>query len=136
RDKGGKSPDEIDELYKFWPDDDSVRVDLLDYAYEIEHFDRQLAKILEILKETGELDNTLILVTADNGMPFPRIKGQAYERSNHLPLAVMWKEGVRNPGRKYQQYVSFTDLAPTFLDIAGIDIAGSGMAAFEGNSLK
>ncbi|PPL04224.1 sulfatase family protein [Parapedobacter indicus] len=136
RDKGGKNIDEIDELYKFWPDDDSVRMDLLDYAYEIEHFDRQLANILEILKETGELDNTLILVTADNGMPFPRIKGQAYERSNHLPLAVMWKEGVRNPGRQYQQYVSFTDFAPTFLDVAGIDTAGSGMAAFEGNSLK
>src|SRR5690606_16114409 len=135
-DKGNKQPDEIDEIYRFWPDEDSVRVDLLDYAFEIEHFDRQLAQILEILEEAGELDNTLVLVTADNGMSFPRIKGQAYERSNHLPLAIMWKEGIQNPGRNYQPYVSFTDFAPTFLDLAGVDAAGSGMAAFEGNSLK
>lgn len=136
RDKGNKRIEEIDEVYSFWPDNDSIRVDLLDYAYEIEHFDRQLAQILEILKEAGELDNTLVLVTADNGMPFPRIKGQAYERSNHLPLAIMWKEGIQNPGRKYEPFVSFTDFAPTFLDIAGINTASNGMAKFEGNSLK
>ena len=136
RDKGNKQLDEIDEIYPFWPDEDSVRVDLLDYAFEIEHFDQQLAQILEILEEAGELDNTLVLVTADNGMPFPRIKGQAYERSNHLPLAIMWKEGIQNPGRNYQPFVSFTDFAPTFLDLAGVDTAGSGMATFEGNSLK
>ncbi|MGK6350996.1 sulfatase family protein [Parapedobacter sp. DT-150] len=134
--KGGKQSNEIDDVYGFWPDHDTVRTDLLDYAYEIEHFDRQLAQILDILRETGELDNTLIVVTADNGMPFPRIKGQAYERSNHLPLAIMWKNGIQHPGRRYAQYVSFTDFAPTFLDVAGVDTAGSGMARFEGNSLK
>ena len=56
---------------------------MLDYAFEIEHFDSHLVKMLEILKTKGELDNTIVIVTADNGMPFPRVKGQAYEYSNH-----------------------------------------------------
>ena len=77
-----------------------VRNDLLDYAFEIEHFDNQLVKMLEILEKKGELDNTIVIVTADNGMPFPRAKGQVYELSNHVPLAIMWGKGIRNPGRK------------------------------------
>ena len=97
--KGGKSPHDIDAVPKFWPDDEKVRNDLLDYAFEIEHFDKHLEKMLEVLEKRGELNNTLIIVTADNGMPFPRVKGQAYEYSNHLPLAVMWKKGIKNPGR-------------------------------------
>jgi arylsulfatase A-like enzyme len=60
------------------------------------------------------------VITADNGMPFPRCKGQVYEYSNHLPLAVMWKRGIRNPGRRVDEFVSFVDLAPTFLDLAGL----------------
>lgn len=133
--KGNMSPEKIDTVFSFWPDVDSVRTDLLDYAFEINYFDEQLGRIMALLDEAGELENTLIIVTSDNGMAFPRVKGQAYERSNHLPLAVMWPDGIRHPGRRYDQYVSFTDFAPTFLDVAGVDTAGSGMASFEGNSL-
>jgi hypothetical protein len=53
-------------------------------------------------------------------MPFPHSKGQAYRDSNHLPLAVMWPRGVRAPGRTVDDYVSFIDLAPTFLEAAGV----------------
>jgi len=131
----GKHIKEIDTVYPFWPDADSVRQDLLDYAYEIEYFDKQLGKILTILEEAGELDNTLVIVTADNGMPFPRVKGYAYEDANHLPLAMMWKDGIHQPGRSYEPFVSFTDLAPTILELAGITPDASGMAEFEGHSL-
>lgn len=133
--KGGMRPEQIDSVFSFWPDVDSVRTDLLDYAFEINYFDKQLARIMALLEEAGELENTLIIVTSDNGMAFPRVKGQAYERSNHLPLAMMWPNGIQNPGRRYDHYVSFTDFAPTFLDVAGVDTSGSGMAPFEGNSL-
>lgn len=132
--KGGKKLSDIQEVYSFWPKTDSVLTDLLDYAYEIEYFDQQLGKMLDELEERGELDNTLIVVTADNGMPFPRIKGQEYELSNHLPLAMMWANGIESKGRKVDDFVSFIDFAPTFLELAGIQ--QNGMQAIEGKSLS
>ena len=119
----------------FWPDDDVTRIDMLDYAYEIEYFDAHLQQMLATLEARGELDNTIVIVTADNGMPFPRIKGQEYELSNHLPLAIMWKDGIKNPGRVMDDFVNFIDFAPTFLDVAGVDWDASGMAPATGQSL-
>jgi uncharacterized sulfatase len=55
----------------FFPDNPVIRGDLLDYAVEIEWFDLQLQKMLDYLKKIGELDNTIVIITADNGMPFP-----------------------------------------------------------------
>jgi arylsulfatase A-like enzyme len=132
---GGKTIDQIDRVPPFWPEVDSIKLDMLDYAFEIEWFDRHLQKILIILEEKGELDNTLVIVTADNGMPFPRVKGQVYEYSNHLPLAIMWKDGIKNPGRKVVDFVNFIDFAPTFLELAGIPEQESGMQAIEGKTL-
>lgn len=133
--KGGKDKDMIDKIFDFWPDNDTVRTDLLDYAFEIEYFDLHLVRMLQILEERGELDNTIVIVTSDNGMPFPRIKGQTYEYSHHLPLAIMWKNGINDPGREYEPFVSFTDFAPTFLEIAGEDEKSSGLQPMEGHSL-
>jgi len=133
--KGGKALEEIDRVPFFWPDVDTVRHDLLDYAFEIEHFDSHLMQMLQVLEENGELENTLVVVTADNGMPFPRVKGQVYEYSNHLPLAIMWPRGIRNPGRVVDDFVSFIDFAPTFLEVAGVDSLQSGMHEMTGRSL-
>lgn len=125
--KGGKQLSDIDAVLPFWPDNDSVRTDMLDYAYEIEYFDKHLQRMLALLEERGELDNTLVVVTADNGMPFPRIKGQEYEYSNHLPLAIMWKDGIARAGQTVEAMVSFIDFAPTFLELAQISSDSSGM---------
>ena len=133
--KGGKSTTGIDKVFGFWPDNDTVRNDLLDYAFEIEYFDSNIGKMLKILEEKGQLENTIVIITADNGMPFPRIKGNAYMLSNHLPLAVMWPKGILNPGRIIDDFVSFTDFAPTFLDVANIKPEKSGMLPMEGKSL-
>jgi len=133
--KGGRSIDEVDDVPSFWPDNETIRTDMLDYGFEIEYFDQHLVKILEKLEATGQLENTLIMVTADNGMPFPRVKGQTYEYSNHLPLAVMWPKGIQKPGRVIEDYVSFIDFAPTFLEVAGLDAKSAGMAATTGRSL-
>ena len=95
---GGKSIDQIDQVPAFWPDNEVVRNDMLDYALEIEHFDDHLGRMLDDLQRRGKLDNTLVVVTSDNGMPFPRVKGQEYELSNHLPLAIMWRKGIRSAG--------------------------------------
>ncbi|MEM9261655.1 MAG: sulfatase-like hydrolase/transferase, partial [Bacteroidota bacterium] len=66
---GGKSLTDIQEVPAYWPDVDSVRHDMLDYALEIEHFDQHLGRILDTLEAHGQLENTLIIMTADNGMP-------------------------------------------------------------------
>ena len=134
-DKGGKKLEQIDNVYSFWPDNSTVRSDLLDYAYEIEYFDIQLGKMLKILEDNGELDNTLVVVTSDNGMPFPRVKGQEYELSSHLPLAIMWKNGIQSPGRTVDDMISFADFAPTFLEVAGVDAQKNGMKPMIGKSL-
>lgn len=134
--KGGKSISDIDEVPAFWPDVDSVRIDMLDYAFEIEYFDSQLQKMVQKLEETGELENTIVVVTADNGMPFPRIKGQEYEYSNHLPLAICWPKGIKNPGRIVDDFVSFVDFAPTFLELAGLTASQAKMQPVTGKSLS
>lgn len=131
----GKTGDAIDEIPAFWPDADTIRTDMLDYAFEIEHFDKHLYRMLEVLEEKGELENTIVVVTADNGMPFPGIKGQVYEYSNHLPLAIMWPGGIRNPGRVVDDFVSFIDFAPTWLEVAGITEEAAGMQPVTGRSL-
>lgn len=134
-DVGGKSTAEIDNVPGFWPDNDIVRHDMLDYAFEIEWFDQHLQNMLDELEARGELENTLVVVTADNGMPFPRTKGQSYEYSNHLPLAIMWKNGIQNPGRVVDDFVNFIDFAPTFLELANVDGERAGMQPITGNSL-
>jgi len=135
--KGGKKLTDIQDkdIYPFWPKVDSVRTDLLDYAFEIEYFDKQLGKMLKLLEEKGELNNTLVIVTADNGMPFPRTKGQEYEYSNHLPLAMMWADGITHPGRKIDDFISFIDFAPTFFDLAGLKKEKNEMQPLSGKSL-
>ena len=132
---GDRQTSDVDALPPYWPDTETVRTDLLDYAFEIEHFDRHLQRMLALLEERGELARTLVVVTADNGMPFPRAKGQAYEASNHVPMAAMWPEGIREPGRRVDDHVSFVDLAPTFLEVAGVEPASSGMRPITGKSL-
>jgi len=132
---GGKALTDIDSVPKFWPDNEIIRNDMLDYALEIEYVDSHLARMIEILKERGQLDNTIIVVTSDHGMPFPRSKAQEYEYSNHVPLIIMWPDGIKKPDRKVQDMVSFIDFAPTFLELAGVPFEESGMYPSPGKSL-
>jgi arylsulfatase A-like enzyme len=133
--KGGKQLSDIDRVPSYWPDNETVRNDMLDYAFEVEHFDRHLGRMLQSLEQRGLLENTLVIVTSDHGMPFPRCKGNAYESSNHVPLAAMWPKGIAAPGRTVTDYVSFIDFAPTFIELAGLKWSETGMASSPGRSL-
>jgi arylsulfatase A-like enzyme len=113
----GKRLEDIDAVPPYWPDEESIRTDMLDYAYETEWFDLHLGRMLEELEKRGELENTLVVVTSDNGAPFPRVKGQMYDDDFRLPLAVMW-QGTIPGGRVVDDLVSFVDFAPTFLELA------------------
>lgn len=107
------------EVPAFLPDAPEIRQDILDYAYEIEHFDHHLGRILNMLEESGELDNTLVIVTSDNGMAFPRAKANVFEYGIHVPLAISWPEAIKG-SRKLDDLVSLVDLAPTILEATGI----------------
>jgi uncharacterized sulfatase len=117
----------------FLPDTDTIRRDLLDYAVEIEWFDLHLQRMLEFLDARGDLENTLVIVTADNGMPFPRAKANTYEYGIHLPLAMAWPAVIAT-GRVVDDPVSFVDFAPTLLELAGGDLE-EGMLPMSGKSL-
>lgn len=133
--KGGRKPTDIDRVPACWPDSDVVRTDMLDYAFEIEHFDRHLGRMLALLEDRGLLANTLVVVTSDNGMPFPHAKGDTCEAANHMPLAIMWPKGIAAPGRVAADFVSFIDLAPTFIEAAGLAWEQTGLAPATGRSL-
>ncbi|MEY2410287.1 MAG: N-sulfoglucosamine sulfohydrolase [Verrucomicrobiota bacterium] len=101
------------------PDTPAVRSDILDYYFEVQRFDRDVGRILSLLKNAGLLDDTIVVVTSDNGMPFLRAKTNVYDSGTHIPLCVRWPRRVP-PGRTVDALVSLTDLAPTFLEAAGI----------------
>lgn len=101
------------------PDHEIVRKDLADYYFEVQRFDRDVAEALALLEATGELEKTIIVMTGDHGMPFPRHKCNLYDSGTHVPLAIRW--GQRVPGaRRVTDFVSLADLAPTFLEAAGL----------------
>ncbi len=116
--KAGKKAASV-KVPPYLPDDPIVRSDMLDYAMEIEWFDMQLGQMLELLEGSDELAHTLVVVTADNGMAFPRVKGQIYEQDVHLPLAIQWGSTIK-AGRVVDDFINFADFAPTFLEAAGV----------------
>lgn len=134
--KGGKKPGDIDRVPSYWPDNEKIRTDMLDYAYEVEHVDTHLGLMLAELEKRGLLENTIVIVTSDHGMPFPRVKGHAYDNANHIPLAIRWPAGIPTADRVITDFVNFTDIAATVLDLAGIPESESGMAPISGKSLR
>ena len=105
----------------FFPDTPEVRGDILDYYFEIERFDRHVGEMLKLLEKANRLDNTIVVITSDNGMPFPRGKTNLYDLGTRMPLAVSWLAKVK-PGRVIDDFVMLTDLAPTFLEAAGVKV--------------
>ena len=103
----------------FLPDTPEVRSDLLDYYFEIQRFDRDVGRIVATLERLGELENTLIVVTSDNGMPFPRAKATVYDSGARMPLAMRWPKEIR-AGTRVEEFVSLADVAPTVLEAAGV----------------
>ena len=115
-------PDDLQgRLPPFLPDVPEVRQDIADYFGEIAAFDAALGVLLKRLEEIGELDDTLMVVSGDHGPPgFPHGKCNLYDFGASVPLAIRW--GGASGGRAVDDLVSLTDLAPTFLELGGVDI--------------
>ena len=103
----------------FLPDAAAVRADISEYYAEIEHLDAHVGRVVETLTRRGLQENTIIVVTSDNGMPFPRAKATLYDYGTRMPLIVWWGANI-DGGRRIDELVSLTDIAPTFLEIAGV----------------
>ena len=117
--RSGKDPDEV-VVPPHLPDHAITRNDILDYYVEIERFDANVARALTLLEESGQLDNTIVVVTSDHGMPFPRAKASLYDYGSRVPLAISWPDKI-SKGRTIDDFVSLSDLAPTFLEAAGLE---------------
>lgn len=130
----GKKLSDIDRVPAYWPDNDTIRGDMLDYATEVEAFDAQVGSLLAALDASGQTNNTLVIVTSDHGMPFPRVKGHTFDDAHHIPFVACWPDGTLNPGRRVSEFINFIDLAPTFLELFGVDGPAEGMAPITGHS--
>ncbi len=104
----------------FLPDTKETREELAAYYQSVARIDQGIGRLLQILKESGKEDNTVIIYISDNGIAFPGAKTTLYDPGIRLPLIVKspWIEagGIENSAM-----VSWSDLTPTILDFAGID---------------
>jgi len=103
----------------YLPDTPEVRSDLLDYYFAVQRFDRDLGQVLDALEASGRASNTLVIVTGDNGMPFPRCKANVYDSGSRQPFAVRWPAKVKG-GRTSGAFIHLADVAPTVLEAAGL----------------
>ncbi|MEY4939449.1 MAG: Arylsulfatase [Verrucomicrobiota bacterium] len=101
------------------PDSPECRAELAQYYQAISRTDAGVARLIQILKETGQYENTLIVFGADNGMPWPGAKTTLYETGMRLPLIVRSPD-QKNRGVVSDAMISWVDLTPTLLDFAGV----------------
>jgi arylsulfatase A-like enzyme len=105
----------------YLPDTPEVRRDIVDYLAEVQRFDKELGEALAVLEASGRAANTIVVVTGDNGWPFPRGKANLYDAGTRQPLVVRWPARVKAGGTTDALTV-LTDLAPTFLEAAGVEV--------------
>ena len=80
---------------------------------------------MAMVEDLGELDNTIVVMTGDHGWPFPRGKANLYDAGARIAMAIRWPEGIEAPGRAAAGFVVASDLAPTFLEAAGLEVPGA-----------
>lgn len=117
--KNGIDPSKV-ELPPYIPDNDVIREDACDYYNEVQRFDKQCGQLISYLKANNLYKNTIIVMSGDHGWPgFPRGKTNLYEWGSHAVLAIHWPGKIKG-GRTVDDFVNLTDLAPTYLEAAGL----------------
>ena len=123
---GAESGVDIDKLQLpgCFPDNKVTRGDVADYYFEVKRFDRELGEAIDLLEKKGMLENTIVVMTSDHGMPFPRAKSTLYDQGARVPLAIRWgnKLPKEHSGKVVDGFVNLVDLAPTFLKAAGVKV--------------
>lgn len=101
------------------PDCPEVRQDLLNYYGGVMKLDAEAAQAIAVLETSGQLDNTVIIYTSDNGWQMPRGLANCYDAGSRVPLAIRWGKNLA-AGRKVDAFINVADLGPTFLEFAGL----------------
>lgn len=115
--KSGMKPQDVS-VPACLPDNMTVRKDICDYYFEVQRFDRDVGAVLKFLAEQNELENTIVVMCGDNGLPFPRCKVELYDSGTNIPLAIRWGDKIK-AGRVVSDFVNLAELAPTFIEAAG-----------------
>lgn len=101
-------------------DTEVTRADLADYYHEVSRFDHYIGLVTAELEKQGVLENTLIVVAADNGRPFPRCKSRLYDSGIKTPWVVHYPRMIASPSVT-ESLVSVIDLSATCLELAGVE---------------
>lgn len=114
-------------LPPYHPDAPEVRRDWARYADMITSMDMQVGQLLQELEADGLADETIVFFYSDHGAGMPRSKRWLYDSSLRVPFLVRFPEKYRDwapapPGSATDRLVSFVDLAPTVLSLAGVEI--------------
>lgn len=104
----------------YMKDTPELREDLAAYYHEITRFDEYIGRVVGVLKEQGSYDNTVIIVMADNGRPFRGAKGRLFDSGIKTPLVLRYPPRVAD-GQRTDSLVSAIDIAPTVLELAGVE---------------
>jgi len=104
------------------PDVPEIREELAKYYMSMQRADKGMARIMEILKESGKWENTVFLFTSDNGRPFIGAKPNHWDPGIRLPF-VLYDPAAENQNIVSDAMISFVDITPTLLDYAGVDIS-------------
>lgn len=103
----------------YLPDIPEVRADMVDMEASVASIDKAFGRVLEALETAGVADDTVVVFTADHGIPFPLAKMSLYDAGIEVPLLM------RIPGlegsRRYSEFVTHVDFVPTVLDMLGIE---------------
>lgn len=102
-----------------------TKSDLAKYYDEIARFDHSIGQVVEELHRQKILENTIIVIMADNGRPFPHSKTRVNDRGMKTPFIVCWPKGIGEKERVCQSLVSSIDIAPTLLELASVKIPES-----------
>jgi len=117
-------------LPPYYPDHPVTRLDWALYLETIQNLDEKVGQVLERLDTDGLSENTVVFFTGDHGRPMVRGKQWLYEGGIHVPLIVRWPAGIEG-GQVRDDLVSLIDMAPTWLNLAGVRIPGD----FDGRPL-
>jgi N-sulfoglucosamine sulfohydrolase len=113
------------QLPPYYPDTPLVRAELARMYDNIADMDGQVGEILRQLDEDGLAESTIVFYWADHGDGVPRAKRSLYDSGLRVPLMIRWPASLTppfTPGSVSDQLVSFVDLAPTVLALAGVAI--------------
>jgi len=112
-------PDEV-VVPPFLADRPGTRSEFARYYDEITRTDQMVGRVLDQLSKQGDAEDTVVVLLSDNGRPFPRSKTSLYDSGVKTPFIVRWPSGVK-AGAINPNPISMIDLAPTILELAGIE---------------